>query len=332
MMKPPIFVITGPTACGKTKTAIMLAKAIDGEVISADSMQIYKYMDIGTAKPTILEMDGVRHHCIDERLPDEAFSAALFHSRATACANDIYARHKIPIVAGGTGFYINAFLYNTFLYRNDVSEVYEREENEYRAYLYDVAAKEGNAYLHALLDQHDPESAREIHPNNVKRVVRALAYYWQTGEKISVHNSRERERDMAYDAVVVILTMDRARLYDRIDRRVDAMIDAGLVAEVQMLLERGYQEDLVSMQGLGYKETVQYLRGRCTLAEAVERIKRDSRRYAKRQLTWFRHQCDGLWLNVDEFSNWDIMIKVILDYAANHQKPTTIGRIEGEIL
>jgi len=295
-----IYYITGPTACGKTQAAVELAKLTDGEVISADSAQIYKYMDIGTAKPTAEETQGIRHHLIDVLEPDQPYSAALFQKMAGEAIEDIQSRGKTPIVAGGSGFYLNALLYNTEFIANgpdkDTQEMYIQ-----------IAEQYGNIYLHSLLKAKDPESAAVIHPNNVRRVIRALMFGDETGIKMSAHNSRESKRPAPENARLFILNMERPMLYERINRRVDRMFEQGLIGEVQNLLNMGYNEDLTSMRALGYKETIDYIKNRCTLDEAKDMIKLGTRHFAKRQLTWFRHKCCGVWIDACDLRLFDLI-------------------------
>ena len=302
----PLVILTGPTAVGKTELSISLAKAIGGEIISADSMQVYKYMNIGTAKIRQEEMDGVPHHLIDILEPDVAFNVAMFKELAKKAADEIYERGHIPIVVGGTGFYIQALLYDI-----DFSE--EDSDQHIRSELEQLAAQKGSEYLHDLLREVDPESADQIHHHNVKRVIRALEYYRMHGEKISIHNERERQKQSPYQFLYFVLTHDRQVLYERIERRIDKMIQEGLVEEVDNLLKMGYNRNLVSMQGLGYKEIVPYLMGECTLDEAVYVLKRDTRHFAKRQLTWFRRERDVRWLDKTQFASE----KEILDEIQN---------------
>lgn len=293
---PDLIVLTGPTAVGKTSLSIELARRINGEIISADSIQIYKYMDIGSAKVTPEEMDGVKHYLIDMLDPSEAFNVAEFQRYAKEAMKEIYAKGKIPIIAGGTGFYIQALLYDiNFNSEADNSETRKRFEKLYE----EIGAEK----LHEKLREVDPESADAIHYNNVKRVIRALEYFYDTGEKISAHNETEREKESPYNFLYYVLNTDRDVLYERIDRRVDLMIEQGLVDEVKKLLEMGYDKSLVSMQGLGYKEIVAYLEGETDLDEAVRIIKRDTRHFAKRQLTWFRREREVRWLNLPDFNN-----------------------------
>ncbi len=302
----PLIILTGPTAVGKTELSIELAKAIGGEIISADSMQVYKYMDIGTAKIRPEEMDGVPHHLIDILDPGIAFNVALFKEMAKKAVEEIYERGNIPILVGGTGFYIQALLYDI-----DFSE--EDSDQNIRNELEQLAAEKGSEYLHACLSEVDPESAEQIHHNNVKRVIRALEYYRMHGEKISVHNERERQKKSPYQFLYFVLTHDRNVLYDRIERRIDIMMDEGLVDEVDKLLKMGYNRELVSMQGLGYKEIVAYLMGECTLEEAVYVLKRDTRHFAKRQLTWFRREKDVRWLDKSTVTSDKEILNEILD-------------------
>ncbi len=305
-MKLPLIVLTGPTAVGKTSLSIRLAKAVGGEIISADSMQVYRHMDIGSAKVTREEMDGVPHHLIDILDPNEEFNVVVFKNRAKAAMEEIRSRGRIPVIAGGTGFYIQALVYDIDFKENE-------EGGKIRRELEALADKEGEACLHHLLTQVDPESARAIHPNNVKRVIRALEYYRQTGEKISVHNETERRKESPYQLFYYVLNAGRETLYQRIDSRVDEMIEKGLVKEVQALKTMGCTRDLVSMQGLGYKEILDYLDGKTTLEEAIYILKRDTRHFAKRQLTWFRRERDVRWLNLPEFDNdYDKVLSHIL--------------------
>ena len=282
-MKQPLIVLTGPTAVGKTSLSIQLAKAIGGEIISADSMQVYRHMDIGSAKVTADEMEGVPHHLIDVLEPDQDFNVVTFQHMAKEALQGIYNRRRIPIIAGGTGFYIQALLYDIDFKENEDGSPVRRELEE-------LAAREGEAapaVLHAMLEEIDPESAARIHANNVKRVIRAIEYYRLTGRKISVHNQEERTKESPYDFLYYVVNTERPVLYARIDRRVDQMMENGLVEEVQTLKSMGCHRGQTSMQGLGYKEILDYLDGRCTLDEAVYVLKRDTRHFAKRQLTWF---------------------------------------------
>lgn len=293
-MKRPLIILTGPTAVGKTAASIGLAKAVEGEIISADSMQVYRGMDIGSAKISRKEMDGVRHYLVDVLEPEEEFNVVKFQRLARQAAEEIYSRNKIPIVVGGTGFYIQALLYDIDFTEND-GDISLRQELE------KTAEEKGPEYLHQLLQEVDPQAARDLHPNNIKRVIRALEFYRQTGQKISEHNRKERAKESPYRYAYFVLTDDRARLYDRIDKRVDAMMEAGLLEEVRSLRDRGVKRTCTSMQGLGYKELYACLEGECSLDEAVRIIKRDTRHFAKRQLTWFRRERDVIWLDKGRF-------------------------------
>ncbi len=292
MSKPPLIVIAGPTAVGKTALSIGLAKAIGGEIISCDSMQVYKYMDIGSAKISPQEMAGVPHYLVDELEPTEPFNVAVFLQRAKAAIAEIYSRGHIPIAVGGTGFYIQALIYDTdFTAEEGSSALRQQLEAE--------AESLGSQALHARLATVDPASAEAIHPNNAKRIIRALEYFELHGQPISEHNECERAKESPYNFALIVLNDDRAKLYQRIDARVDAMVSAGLVEEVEGLKARGYDRSLVSMQGIGYKELLAYLEGECSLEEAIYIIKRDTRHFAKRQLTWFRAKPEALWVQKD---------------------------------
>lgn len=295
MSKRPLIILTGPTAVGKTSLSIQLAKCINGEIISADSMQVYKGMDIGSAKITQEEMCGVPHHLIDVLEPWEEFNVVVFQQKCKECMEEIYERGHIPILTGGTGFYIQAVL-------RDIDFTANEENTRYRTYLEELAGEKGAEYLHQMLTEVDPEGAAAIHANNVKRTIRALEFYHLTGEKISDHNQREAQKDNAYNACYFVLNDDRSLLYQRIEQRVDEMIANGLVEEVRGLAAKGCTRDMVSMQGLGYKEIVDYLDGKCSLEEAVYIIKRDTRHFAKRQLTWFKREKEVIWVDKKEFS------------------------------
>ncbi len=293
-MKQPLIILTGPTAVGKTELSISLAKQVGGAVISADSMQVYRHMDIGSAKITKEEMQGIPHYLIDAFDPDEEFHVVRFQEYAKHCLEKIYGAGQIPILVGGTGFYIQALLYGI-----DFTE--QAEDKEYRARLEQIAREQGPKALHKLLEETDEASAAQIHENNVKRVVRALEFYHLSGQKISEHNQRERQRESPYNFAYFVLNDVREQLYHRIGQRVDKMVADGLVEEVQKLKEMGFHKGMVSMQGLGYKEILDYLDGRCTLEEAIYRMKRDTRHFAKRQLTWFRRERSVIWVEKQEF-------------------------------
>lgn len=303
MAKKPLIILTGPTAVGKTALSIALAKAVGGEIISADSMQVYRHMDIGSAKIRQEEMQGVPHYLIDEFEPEEEFHVVRFQERAKKYMDEIYARDRIPILVGGTGFYIQAVLYDIDFTENDGDTAYQRE-------LELLAEERGPKYLHRMLADVDAKAAEQIHPNNVKRVIRALEYFKESGEPISAHNERERQKESPYAFAYFVLNQERSVLYERINARVEQMLENGLVEEVRALKARGCTADMVSMQGLGYKELLDYLDGNCTLAEAVYRIQRDTRHFAKRQITWFKRERDVFWVDRDAFADED----AILDY------------------
>ena len=292
--KPILIVVAGPTASGKSAAAVELARIIGGEIISADSMQVYRYMDIGSAKITQEEMMGVPHYLIDVADPTEEFDVVRYAHEAKAAISDIISRRKIPILCGGTGFYIQAVTRDI-----DFSETGALPE--YREELTAYAAEHGNSALHEQLKNIDPVSYETIHPNNLKRVIRALEYYKETGMTISAHNEAERQRETPYDLHFFVLNDDRAVLYDRIDRRVDFMMAEGLYDEVMYLRQMGLTRDMVSMQGLGYKEMLDCMDGKCDIDEAVRILKRDSRHYAKRQITWFKREKDAVWIERADF-------------------------------
>ncbi|MCL2285715.1 MAG: tRNA (adenosine(37)-N6)-dimethylallyltransferase MiaA [Firmicutes bacterium] len=288
MVKPELYIIAGSTACGKTAVAIELAKRLDGEVISADSMQIYKHMDIGTAKPTPEEMDGIPHHLLDVALPSQHFSVAEYSQLATAAIEDIQFRGRVPILAGGTGFYINAVVYGTQF--TELAEGQHEKDNQLREAYMKLAAEKGAEFLHNKLQAIDPESARTIHQNNIKRVARALAFCESTGRLFSVHNAGQKANSAKYDISFNILSMPRETLYYRINARVVAMWEAGLPQEVGRLLSQEFHPGLVAMQGIGYKEMIPFIYGHQTKDETIAEIQQATRNYAKRQETWFRHQ------------------------------------------
>jgi tRNA dimethylallyltransferase len=296
MANNPLIILTGPTSVGKTALSIQLAKTVDGEIISADSMQVYRYMDIGTAKITPEEMQGIPHYLIDAFAPDEEFNVVKFQQYAKKYIEDIQSRGKIPILVGGTGFYIQAVLYDIDFTENDINPSYRQE-------LEQTAKEKGAEYLHALLKQVDPKSAEKVHPNNIKRVIRALEYHKLTGEKISDHNAEQRKKNSPYQYCYFVLNKNRAKLYEGINLRVDQMMQNGLLEEVKDLAERGYTKDMVSMQGLGYKELLAFLEGEGTLENAVDLIKKETRHYAKRQITWFKRENEIIWINKDDFRN-----------------------------
>ena len=304
LQKKPVLVLTGPTAVGKTALSLKLAKAVNGAVVSADSMQVYRGMNIGSAKILPEERQGIPHYLIDVLEPEEDFNVALYKKMALQAMNEIWKNGQVPVITGGTGFYIQAVLrdidFSESDGKSDIRDAYEQ-----------MAEEKGPEALHALLAEKDPEAARAIHPNNRKRVIRALEFYDQTGTPISRHNEEQRAKDSPYCYLYFVLNDEREKLYQQIDRRVDQMIADGLVDEVRRLKDRGLTEDHVSMKGLGYKELFPYLDGKCSLEEAVEIIKRDTRHFAKRQITWFKRESGIIWVNKNEFHYDD---DAILDY------------------
>jgi tRNA dimethylallyltransferase len=304
MDKKILVAIVGPTAVGKTEVSIEVALKLDGEIISADSMQIYKYMDIGTAKPTLEERKGVPHHMIDIIYPDEEFSVAEFKALAEKCIADIHSRGKIPILTGGTGLYVNAVCYGyTF-------SSFDKDES-LRKQLKVEAEKYGNEYLYNKLKQIDPKAAEKIHPNNLRRVIRALEVYIKTGVPFSHFEELTKKRGSPYELLIFGLTRPREELYERINKRVQKMIENGWVDEVKKLLEMGYTKELNSMQALGYRQIIDYLEGRITLQEAIHLISRDTRRYAKRQYTWFRKDKNIIWFDVSKEGKEKIIENII---------------------
>ena len=289
MDRKPLIILAGPTAVGKTSLSIRLAKETRGEIISADSMQVYRHMDIGSAKITKEEMGGVPHYLVDVLEPEEEFNVVRFQQMAKEAAERIWKKGKIPLVVGGTGFYIQALLYDIDFTENDGDESYRRQLEQ------KASDEEGASELYEMLKTVDPKAAQEIHPRNIKRVIRALEFYHQTGKKISEHNETQRQKESPYHYAYFVLTDERSRLYERIDQRVDLMMEQGLLDEVCYLKERGVRKDSTAMQGLGYKELYEYLEGRYPLDEAVRIIKRDTRHFAKRQLTWFKRERDVIW-------------------------------------
>lgn len=296
MKQKPMVILTGPTAVGKSALSVALAQKIGGSVISADSMQVYQYMDIGSAKITPKEMEGIRHDLVDVLNPKEEFHVVRFQQMAKDALEQIYAANKIPVIVGGTGFYIQALLY-------DIDFTEQECDSEYRKHLELIAKERGPKALHQMLAAVDLQSSEEIHPNNVRRVIRALEFYRQSGEKISEHNKKEHAKQSPYNFAYFVLNEDRAKLYERIDKRVDTMIESGLIEEVKALRQMGCTRDMVSMQGLGYKEILAYLEGQSSLEDAVCKIKLETRHFAKRQLTWFKRERDVIWLTKENYAN-----------------------------
>ena len=310
--KRPLVILTGPTAVGKTAISIALAKAIGGEIISADSMQVYRRMDIGSAKITQEEMDGVPHHLIDVLEPEQEFNVVVFQKLAKQAAEEIYSRGHIPIVAGGTGFYIQALVYDIDFTEND-------EDTALRHSLEEQARRDGPEALFERLRAVDPESCESIHAHNIKRVIRAIEFYEKTGKKISDHNREQRQNTSPYNVAYFVLNDNRERIYERINARTDQMMAQGLEEEVRALWESGCRRDMVSMQGLGYKEMLAYLEGEISLDEAVYLIKRDTRHFAKRQLTWFRREKEVIWIDKTVFDqNSQNIINYMKDFL--HEK------------
>ncbi len=304
-----LVVIGGATVTGKTGVAISLARKINGEIVSCDSMQVYKYMDIGSAKATLEEQSEVKHHLIDVFYPDEPFSAFVFKDLAIKSIEDILSRGKIPILVGGTGFYINSVIYN-----NEFSENTSNEE--YRQELFALALEKGNGFIHDILKEVDYESSLTIHENNLKRVIRALDFIKSTGVKFSVHNKIEKDREPYFNTRFFILDEEREVLYNRINKRVDIMFEQGLVEEVKFLLDKGYTREMTSMQGIGYKEVIDYIKGEYSFAECEEKLKQATRNFAKRQMTWFRNSAKGIHINTSN-KNKDEITKEIIENLKN---------------
>ena len=294
MKKEPLVILTGPTAVGKTKLSIALAKAIGGEIISADSMQVYRHMDIGSAKIRLEEMEGIPHYLVDVLEPWEEFHVVRFQQMAKEAMKKIREHGHIPILVGGTGFYIQAIV-------KDI-DFTENEASPYREELTRLAEEKGADFLYEKLQKVDPKSAQIIHAHNVKRIIRALEFYQMTGEKISEHNKEQREKSSPYQFAYFVLQDERTKLYKRIEARIDEMLQDGLIEEVTALKEMGLKRGMVSMQGLGYKEILAYLDGECTLEEAVEILKRDTRHFAKRQITWFKREEEVIWIDKGKFA------------------------------
>ncbi len=294
-MKKKLIIIAGPTASGKTSVSVELAKRINGEIISADSMQIYKHMDIGSAKVTEDEKQKIKHYLIDELDPGEGFNVQRFQQMAKAAIKKIYNKGKIPIIAGGTGFYIQSVV-------KDIDFTKTDEEEKIRSRVEEFYINNGKELLYQWLFEVDHESAMKIHANNVKRIKRYIEYFLLTGIKISEHNEKESKKESPYDVSFNVLYMERELLYNRINKRVEIMIESGLVNEVKKLKEMGYTKDMTSMQGLGYKEILDFLNEECSLEEAIYKIKRDTRHFAKRQLTWFKREDNVNWIPVDKLA------------------------------
>ena len=305
MKKIPFIILTGPTAVGKTDLSIKLSKSLNAEIISADSMQIYKYMDIGSAKVTKEEMDGVIHYMIDEVTPDVPFSVSEFQMRSEKYIEEINKKGKNVLITGGTGLYLNSLIYNMdFAKSNANNEIREKLEQE--------LAENGIDYMHEKLRGLDEEAANRIHKNNTKRVIRAIEVC-MSGQKMNDF-SKDLRYNEKYKPIIIVLNRDREVLYQRINKRVDIMLENGLLDEVKELLKMGYTKDMISMQGIGYKEMIKYLDGEYTYDEAIEIIKRDSRRYAKRQLTWFKRYQDAKWFDLDKYQDIEILKEDIINH------------------
>lgn len=305
MKKIPLIILTGPTAVGKTDLSIKLSKSLNAEIISADSMQIYKYMDIGSAKVTKEEMDGVIHYMIDEVTPDVPFSVSEFQMRSEKYIEKINKKGKNVLITGGTGLYLNSLIYNMdFAKSNANNEIREKLEQE--------LAENGIDYMHEKLRGLDEEAANRIHKNNTKRVIRAIEVC-MSGQKMNDF-SKDLRYNEKYKPIIIVLNRDREVLYQRINKRVDIMLENGLLDEVKELLKMGYTKDMISMQGIGYKEMIKYLDGEYTYDEAIEIIKRDSRRYAKRQLTWFKRYQDAKWFDLDKYQDIEILKEDIINH------------------
>ena len=305
-MKKKLLVISGPTAVGKTSISIELAKRLNGEIISADSMQIYRHMDIGSAKITKEEMDGIKHYLIDVVEPNEEFSVSDFKNLASSAIKEIQSKGKLPIIVGGTGLYIDSIICN-------LSFTESQKDEKYREQLEVLADEKGNEYIHNMLKEIDSISYESIHKNNRKRVIRALEVYKTTGKPFSSFKVGDEIYDIPYDLHYYVLTMDREKLYSRINKRVDIMIENGLLEEVKTLKNMGLTSDMQSMKGIGYKEILNYLDGLFTYDEAIDIIKQGSRNYAKRQLTWFRKDPRVNYINKDEFLYEEEILKKIVN-------------------
>lgn len=308
-MKNKICIIAGPTAVGKSDISIDVAKSLNGEIISADSAQVYRYMNIGTAKLKKEEMQGIPHYMIDEVYPDESFSVALFRDKAKEYIKEITNKGKLPIIVGGTGLYINSLLNNLDFTDSIIDE-------DYRKKLKDVAIEMGNEYLHNTLKKIDPISYEKLHPNDLKRVIRAIEVYKHTGKPISYFQIKSREQPCQYEFAYVCLNMNRQKIYDRIDIRVDRMIKEGLTDEVENLLKMGYNKKLTSMQALGYKEIIPFVEGKLSIEESINTLKKNTRHYAKRQLTWFRADTRIFWINIDGYLTIKDTVENIIRYVA----------------
>lgn len=310
-----LYIIAGPTACGKTDVGIELAKRINGQIISADSIQIYKGMDIGSAKIKPDQMQGIRHYLIDELMPDQPYSIAQFKQRGQAAIEQIKAAQKQPILVGGTGFYIQSLVKDVDFTKQPIDSTIRQQVEQYYQ-------EQGQAALYSWLQRIDPASCDKIHRNNVKRVKRAIEFYLETGTPISRHNQVTAGQNGPYQTYFFVLNMERQLLYQRIEQRVDRMIAAGLVQEVQALLDNGYTAQMTSMQGIGYKEMVEHLTGQLTLEQAIAKIKTNTRHFAKRQITWFKRESNAIWLDVEayDFDPVQIVEQIMKQQASNQKR------------
>lgn len=301
-----IIVVAGPTAVGKTEYAIKIAKAVDGEVVSCDSMQLYKYMDIGSAKPTPDELAQVQHYLVDEIDPRENFSVVEYQKRAKEAISEIHAKGKIPVISGGTGLYLNSLLYEMDFGAPPADETYRKELEEF-------AAEFGPEALHSRLAEKDPAAAERIHPNNIKKVIRAIEAVEKGGEGIKPFDAVQKE-NTDYRPFLIGLTRDREELYNRINLRVDILMEQGLLQEVEGLFNMGLTEENISMKGIGYKELIQHLKGEYSLEEAIDKVKQNTRRYAKRQLTWFRRYDQMQWFDLSTYNSGDDALEDMLSW------------------
>lgn len=318
MKRKPLICIVGPTASGKTALSLALAEILDGEIVSADSMQIYKSMDIGTAKPDMEERRGIVHHMMDIVEPWETYSVARYVNEASKVIDAIHARGKMPIVVGGTGLYIDSLL-------RGMDFAAQPGDEEYRKSLEVLAGNEGCAKLLEMLREVDPEQAEKLHENDIKRIIRALEVYHVTGECISEHNRKTKDYQKKYDACIIGITYrDREVLYNRINMRVDKMLEDGILDELRALLSSGVDKTVTAFQAIGYKELMPYIEGKCTLSEASESLKQATRRYAKRQLTWFRRNPDINWIYADEMENFSELLHASTNFIRS------LGIIEDE--
>lgn len=311
-MIPKVVVITGPTATGKTKLAVALAKEFDGEIVSADSMQLYRRMDVGTAKVSPEETEGIAHHMIDIAEPNESYSVSRYVEDAAKCVDDILSRGRLPIIAGGTNLYIDSLISGRDFADNECDNALRQElDREYDAL--------GGEKMLEKLQSFDPERAAKLHPADRRRIIRAIEVFKLTGKTITQHDLETQQRPPRYDAAVIALDFaDRAKLYERIDRRVDLMVREGLFAEVEQLIKSGLSDECTAMQAIGYKEPAAYLRGEITKDEAIEFIKRESRRYAKRQLTWLRRSKDIFWIRWGASPDFQEARRLSTEYLHSH--------------